>query len=108
MDQMGLVFPQGNDIIVTARFPSITDGTGMNAEFYYKGDRTTLDADPAVQVYSSSVVPDPDNLPATFSQFIIPAADNEVPGAFWWRVDCIDTLNNRRTARCGPLLVEAV
>lgn len=108
MDQTGLVFPQGNDIVVTAQFPTISDGTGMTSEFYYKDDRTTPDTDPAVEVYSSTVIPDPSNPGATYSRFTIPAADNGVTGAFWYRVDCLDSTGKRRTANCGPLLVEAV
>jgi hypothetical protein len=108
MDITTLWFPQGNDIIVTARYPGISDGTGMTSEFYYKDNRYTADTDPGTQVYSSDITADPDNPGATMSQFTIPADDNLITGAFWWRVDCIDSLDNRRTADCGTLLVEAV
>lgn len=108
MDQTGLVFPRGNDIVVTARFPDISDGTGMISEFLTKPGRETDDSDPAVQVYASDIVADPDNTGQTMAQFDIPAADTEVTGAFWWRVDCVDVLDKRRTANCGTLLVEAV
>jgi hypothetical protein len=104
----GLVFPRGNDIVVTASFPDISDGTGMSAEFYYKPDRTTDDNDPSVKVYESTVDPDPDNAGATLSTFDIPAVDNGSTGSFWWRVDVLDVNGHRRTADCGPLLVEAV
>ena len=108
MDGQALVFPQGNDVVVTARFPEISDGTGAEAQFYYKDNRYVADSDPGVQVYTSSITDDPDNAGATMSQFKIPATDNSVAGAFWWRVDCIDITNARRTAAAGTLLVEAV
>jgi hypothetical protein len=104
----GLVFPRGNDIVVTARFPTISDGTGMSAEFYYKADRTTADDDPSVQVYESAVTPDPDNEGATLATFEVDAADNASTGSYWWRVDVLDSSGHRRTADCGPLLVDAV
>jgi hypothetical protein len=103
-----LVFPRGNDIVVTASFPTISDGTGMSAEFYYKPDRTIDDGDPSVQVYESAVNPDPENVGATFATFDVPSADNTATGSFWWRVDVLDVDGHRRTADCGPLLVEAV
>jgi hypothetical protein len=108
MDQTGLVFPRGNDIVVTARFPEISDGTGMESEFYTKPNRATPDDDPSVQIYDSEVVSDPDNPGATIAQFDVPSTDTGVTGAYWWRVDCVDTTGKRRTANCGPLLVEAV
>jgi len=108
MDQTGLVFPRGNDVVVTAQFPDISDGTGMISEFYTKPSRATPDTDPSVQVYESDIVKDTDNAGQTLAQFDIPAGDTGVTGAFWWRVDCVDVLNKRRTANCGPLLVEAV
>jgi hypothetical protein len=108
MDTTVLFFPRGNDIIVTARFPDISDGTGVTAEFYYKDNRVTADTDPSTMTYSSSVRPDPGNPGATMSVFTIPGTDNDDPGAFWWRVDVIDALLSRRTASCGTLLVEAV
>jgi hypothetical protein len=106
MDQVGLVFPRGNDIVVTARFPEISDGTGATAEFFTKDDRETPDDDAAV--YQSSIVDDPDAPGSTMSVFLIPSDDTGVTGSFWWRVDAIDSMTNRRTAACGPLLVEAV
>lgn len=108
MDMTALFIPQGNDVIVTARFPEISDGTGINSEFWYKPDKTVPDNDPSVITYEAEVVPDPDFDGQTMSQFSIPAADNEVAGAHWWRVDLIDVGNNRRTANCGTYLVEAV
>ena len=108
MDQTGLVFPRGNNVVVTARFPDISDGTDMTSEFYTKPSRATPDNDPSVQVYESEVVTDPDYPGQTMAQFDIPATDTGVTGAFWWRVDCVDVLSQRRTANCGPLLVEAV
>jgi len=108
MNMTALFFPQGNDIVVTAKFPEITDGTGVTAEFWYKPDKTTPDSDPANTTFTSSVTLGSDEI--WFSQFSIPAADNAVPGAFWWRVDCIDSTGKRRTpdGACGTLLVEAV
>jgi hypothetical protein len=94
--------------VVTASFPTISDGTGMSSEFYYKPDRTTDDDDPGVTMVESTVDPDPDNEGATLATFTITAADNGMTGSFWWRVDVIDANGNRRTANCGPLLVEAV
>jgi len=108
MDQTGLVFPRGNDVVVTARFPDISDGTGMTAEFFTKPSKTTADSDPAVNVYDSDVVSDPDNPGATISHFDIPSDDTGVAGSYWWRVDCVDLIGKRRTADCGPLMVEAV
>lgn len=108
MDQTLLVFPKGNDVVVTARFPDISDGTGMTAKFYSKPDRGTADTDPSVHVYSATIVGDPDFPGATMSSFSIPHTDTTATGSFWWRVDCIDSLTHRRTASCGPLLVEAV
>jgi hypothetical protein len=110
MDQTGLVFPRGNDVTVTARFPDISDGTGMVAEFFTKPTKATPDSDPAVKTYDSDVVSDPDNAGSTISHFDIPAADTGVTGSFWWRVDCVDVTGKRRTADggCGPLMVEAV
>jgi hypothetical protein len=98
MDGQVLIFPQGNDIVVTARFPGISDGTGAQSEF----------SDPTTMVYTSAIIDDPDNPGQTMSTFEIPREDVAVTGAFWWRVDCIDTLSSRRTASCGTLLVEAV
>ena len=110
MDTTGLVFPRGNDVVVTARFPDISDGTGMVSELYTKPSRETPDNDPAVKVYDSDVVNDPDNPGATISHFDVPSEDTGVTGAVWWRVDCVDVLGNRRTPEgaCGTLLVEAV
>lgn len=108
MDGQVLYFPQGNDIVVTARFPEISDGTGATASFYCKDDRYVDDADPTTQVYTSGVNPDPDFTGATMSVFHIPAADIEITGAFWWRVDVTDVTDKTRTASCGTLLVEAV
>ena len=110
MDQTGLVFPRGNDVVVIARFPEINDGTGMVSELYTKPSKETPDSDPAVKVYDSDVVEDPDNPGSTMSQFDVPSDDTGVTGAFWWRVDCVDVQGKRRTpdGACGPLLVEAV
>lgn len=108
MDGQVLIFPKGNDIQVTARFPGISDGTGAHSEFYYKDNRYVADNDPGTMIYSSAIDPDPDNPGATMSTFHIPAADNVVTGAFWYRVDAVDSLNTRRTTACGTLLVEAV
>ena len=72
------------------------------------GQRSVNKGDPAVQVYESDIVTDPDYPGQTMAQFDIPAVDTDVTGAFWWRVDCVDVLNKRRTANCGTLLVEAV
>lgn len=106
MDMTVLFFPSGNDVIVTATFPEITDGTGVTAEFWYKDNRYVPDSDPTSLSYQSSLFQGTDG--TWQSQFDIPATDNSVPGAFWWRVDAIDSLSNRRTANCGTLLVEAV
>jgi hypothetical protein len=108
MDSQVLMFPQGNDIIVTARFPEISDGTGATAHFYYKEDRYSSDSDPSTLVYAASILPDPDNPGATMSTFSVPAADNGINGAFWWRIDAVDSFGKKRTANCGTLLVEAV
>lgn len=106
MDMTALFFPQNNDIVVTARFPEITDGTGVTTEFWYKDNKTTPDSDPTSVSYQSILARGTDDV--WYAQFNIPATDNEVTGAFWWRVDAIDTLNRRMTANCGTLLVEAV
>jgi hypothetical protein len=103
-----LVFYANKDVIVTSRFPDISDGTGMTSTFYIKADRITPDTDITVQSYSSAVISDPDNVGATMSQFIIPASDTNMPGSWWWRVDVTDSLGKTRTANCGPLLIQAV
>jgi hypothetical protein len=108
MDQIGLVFPSGKDVTVVARFPDISDGTGMTAKFVTKPDRYTADTATSVRVYDSGVTADPDNPGATISKFTIPSTDTAVTGSFWWRVDCIDSLSKRKMANCGTLLVEAV
>lgn len=108
MDMLALFFKQGNDIVVTARYPEISDGTGMTATFYVKDDKTTPDDDPSVTTYESDVVGDPDNLGATLSQFDIPATDTELTGAFWWKVNVTDVALKQRTANQGPLIIEAV
>ena len=108
MDGQVLLFPQNNDVVVTAQYPGISDGTGSHSEFYYKDNRYIADSDPSTQMYQAPIIPDPDNPGATMSRFTIPADDNLTTGAFWWRVDCVDSLNTRRTAQCGTLLVEAV
>lgn len=108
MDMLALFFPQGNDVVVTARYAEISDGTGMTAKFYIKPDKTTPDTDPSVTAYTSTVVADPSNTGSTLSQFNIPSVNNQVTGAFWWRVDVTDPFNKRRTANQGPLIVEAV
>lgn len=108
MDMTALFFPQGNDIVVTAKFPEITDGTGMTAEFWYKFSKVTPDDDPSTLVYQKNLVLGDDGV--WYSEFDISAVDNEVTGAFWWRIDCIDATGKRRTpdGACGTLLVEAV
>jgi hypothetical protein len=108
MDMQALFFPQNNDVVVTAQFPDISDGTGMSSEFYYKLSKTTPDDDPSTLMFTSTVDADPDNVGATMAQFPIPGTDNGSPAAYWWRVDVIDTFGNRRTTNCGPLLVESV
>jgi len=107
MDMQGLCIEQGNDVIVTARWPTIANGSGLSSELYYKPDRYTHDSDPSVEVYTSGLIPDPDNPGATMSQFTIPSADNQVPGIFWWRVDALDINGKRRTAAGGPFMVES-
>jgi hypothetical protein len=106
MDMTALFFAQNNDIIVTAKFPDIIDGTGITAEFWYKADKTTPDDDPSTSTYTSNMIQGDDEI--WYSQFSIPADDNAASGAFWWRVDAIDSFSQRRTAGCGTLLVEAV
>jgi hypothetical protein len=106
MDMTALFFDLNNDIVVTAKFPEITDGTGITAEFYYKDSQTTPDDDPDTLVYQSGVTLGDDGV--WFSTFEIPATDNDEAGAFWWRVDAVDVDNKRRTAQRGTLLVESV
>jgi hypothetical protein len=108
MDMLALFFKQGDDIVVTARYAEIPDGTGMTAKFYVKGDKTTADTDPSVMKYDSNVIADPDNAGATLSQFTIPSTDTQVTGAWWWKVRVFDPFNHVRTASQGPLLIEAV
>lgn len=107
MDITGIQFQQSNDIVVTASWPTIADGTGLLAEFYYKPNKYTDDEDPSVLVFESGLVPDPANPGQTISRFNIPAIDNEIPGMYWWRVDGLDINGKRRTAAHGPLMVEA-
>jgi hypothetical protein len=108
MDMIVLFFKRGDDIVVTARYPEISDGTGMSATFYIKDDKTMSDTDPSVMTYDSDVIADPDNLGATLSKFDIPSADTQTAGALWWKVRVFDPFNNVRTANQGPLLIEAV
>jgi hypothetical protein len=107
MDMEALFFTQGDDIVVTARFPDIPDGNGMTATFYIKPDKTTPDMDPSVLTYDSDVVVDPDNTGATLAKFSIPSEDTQLTGAFWWKVRVFDPFSNVRTANQGTLLVEA-
>jgi hypothetical protein len=108
MEMLTLFFKQGDDVVVTARYPDIPDGTGMTATFYIKGDKTTPDTDSSVLTYDGDVVADPDNEGATLSQFKIPSEDTQVTGSSWWKVRVFDPFSNARTANQGPLLIEAV
>lgn len=108
MDMTALFFKRGDDIIVTARYAEIPDGTGMTATFYIKDDKTTPDTDPSVITYDSNIVADPDNLGATLSKFEIPSEDTQDTGALWWKIRVFDPFSNVRTANQGPLIVEAV
>jgi hypothetical protein len=108
VQQSVLYFPVGNDVTVVVQYPNIADGTGTQSEFYYKQNRATSDTDPTTVVYASPVVADPDNAGATMSRFIIDSEDNSVAGAFWWRIDFVDTSSSRTTVGFGTLLVEAV
>src|SRR5215469_5813393 len=47
VQQTVLYFPVNNDVNVLVQYPSISDGTGCQSEFYYKADRTTPDTDPS-------------------------------------------------------------
>ena len=106
--QSVMYFPVGNDITVTVQYPNISDGTGYQTEFYYKDDRTTPDDDPASIAYAVALVADPVNVGATMSTIQIPSTDNDLPGAYWWRVDLLDPEDLRTTIGFGTLLVEAV
>jgi len=107
VDKTALFFPQNNDIVVTAKFPDIGSGSGVTTQFWYKDNRETSDTDPTNNMYAGSpLTAGTDGV--LFTQFDIPSEDNQLTGAFWWRVDAIDALGNRRTANCGTLLVESV
>jgi hypothetical protein len=107
MDMTTLFFPQNNDIVVTAKFPDFTTGAGIITKFWYKNNKFTADSDPtSISFTGTTLTQGTDGL--WFSTFSIPAANNVMTGAFWWRVDATDSLNKRRTAQCGTLLVEAV
>jgi hypothetical protein len=108
VQQSVLYFPAGNDVQVTVRYPNISSGTGSQSEFYYKADRTTSDTDLSTVVFTSPVIADPDNAGATMSQFTIDSADNAMAGAYWWRVDFVDSTGLRTTVGFGTLIVEAV
>jgi hypothetical protein len=108
MDMELLIFPQNNDLTVTARFPSIASGAGLQSQFWIKNNKTTPDNDPTSLSYDASIVPDPANAGATMAQFQIPSTNTATPGALWWRVDVIDINQKRRTANSGTLLVESV
>jgi hypothetical protein len=108
MDMLALFFKQGDDIVVTAKYPEITDGTGMTAKFYIKDDKTTPDTDPTVLTYDSDVIADPDSSGTTLSQFDIPSTDTQGAGALWWKVKVFDATSDERTANQGPLLIEAM
>jgi len=103
-----LYFPQGNDVEVIVRYPSLSSGTGSQSEFYYKQDRTFADTDPTTVTFAVPVVADPVNTGATMSTFTIPGTDNKMAGAMWWRIDYVDPSNKRTTVGFGTLLVEAV
>ena len=103
-----LLLQQSKDVLITARFPDMSDGTGMTSTFYIKYDRITPDTDPSVQSYSSSIINDPDNAGATMSQYIIPAADTGMTGVYWWRVDRTDATGKIKTWNYGPLIIQAV
>ena len=107
MDMTALFFYQNNDIIVVAKFPDIIDGTGITTQFWYKSNKYTADTDPSTHTYTGTTLT-VGTAGLWFSNFSVPAADNTIPGAYWWRVDAIDATNKRRTAQCGTLLVEAV
>lgn len=108
VQQSVLYFPAGNDVQVLVQYPTISDGTGCQSEFYYKADRQTPDNDMSTVSYAVPVDNDPDNLGQTISTFLISAADNGESGAFWWRVDFLDALGNRTSVGFGTLIVEAV
>lgn len=108
MDMLALFFKSGDDVVVTARYPDISDGTGMTATLYIKDDKTTPDTDSSVLTYDSDVVADPDNAGQTMSQFDISSADTQATGAFWWKVKVFDPFSNGRTANQGTLIIEAV
>ena len=112
MDMYSIWFPQGNDVVVQVHYgPEITDDTGLSAEFLYKDNRYVPDGDPTSLTYTSDVFPDDANPGGFMSQFTIPGGDNAEAGAFWYRVDVVNSaLGQRRTVdgACGTLLVEAV
>lgn len=109
VQQSVLFFPVGNDVQVIVQYPNVPDGTGYQSEFYYKTDRTTPDTDPTTVIYTTPVVADPDNVGATMSSIVVDSADNSVSGAFWWRVDFVNSSSNfRTTVGFGTLLVEAM
>jgi hypothetical protein len=108
VQQTVLYFPAGNDVKVMVQYPSISDGTGCQSEFYYKTDRAASDTDPETVSYAVPVDNDPDNPGSTMSQFTILATDNAESGAFWWRVDFLDSSGSRTSVGFGTLIVEAV
>src|SRR5215831_12700497 len=95
VQQTVLYFPVNNDVNVLVQYPSISDGTGCQSEFYYKADRSTPDTDPSTVSYAVPVDPDPNNAGVTMSQFTIDATDNAESGAYWWRVDFVDASGSR-------------
>ena len=108
MDMAALFFKRGDDVVVTARYPTISDGTGMTSTFYIKDDKMMSDTDSSVLTYDSDVIDDPDNTGATLSQFKIPSEDTQASDSLWWKVRVFDAVGNVRTANQGPLLIEAV
>jgi len=108
MDMVALFFKRGDDIVVTARYPDISDGTGMTATFYIKDSKMMPDTDPSVTKYDSDVIDDPDNIGATLSQFKIPSEDTQASDTLWWKVRVFDSVGNVRTANQGTLIIEAV
>lgn len=108
VQQTVLYFPVNNDVSVLVQYPSISDGTGCQSEFYYKADRTTSDTDPSTVSYAVPVNDDPANPGACMSHFTILAADNAESGAYWWRIDFLDASGNRTSVGFGTLMVEAV
>lgn len=96
-----MVIPQRNSAQVTVTYTGLENNVGISAKLTRKARRRFTETDAVVYTASISV--------QLQSVFTIPAADNDVAGIEWYRVDVIsDGSGEPRTAICGPLVISPV